>query len=298
MAGTRPLLGPQIAVELTPERVIAARSGKGGGGMEVYASRRLPTGALAGGLTSANILNRDAVAAAVSSALNGVAARTKDVTVIVPDTSVRVLLLDFDSLPENRSEAAQVIRFRVRKSVSFDVDHAALSFESRKTAGGVRVVAALMPGGAREEYESLFRELGYTPGVIVPSTLASLGIVEGGRPTMTLKVDALTTTVAVVDNDELLLLRILEHAPGSEIDTNELVAGVHPSMVFFEDTYSARIEQIYVSGASGGSRIAQELQREMQVSAAELAAPGGMADGGSEQVSAGALTAVAGALAG
>ncbi len=50
-------------------------------------------------------------------------------TLVIPDTSVRVFVLDFDSLPAKAAEAVPVLRFRLRKMVPFDVEHAALSYQ-------------------------------------------------------------------------------------------------------------------------------------------------------------------------
>ena len=63
-----------------------------------------------------NIADRVTVVAAVRKVLDQVAGRGaersvgRDVTVIVPDAAVRVLLLDFDSLPSNAAEALRVVR--------------------------------------------------------------------------------------------------------------------------------------------------------------------------------------------
>ena len=48
--------------------------------------------------------------------------RWRDVTVVVPDAAVRVLLLDFDQLPSKAAEALPVVRFRLKKLLPFDAD--------------------------------------------------------------------------------------------------------------------------------------------------------------------------------
>ncbi len=42
----------------------------------------------------------------------------------------------------------------------------------------------------QQKNTNLTRDVGYAPGVILPSSLAALGLVEGLRPTLMLKVDA------------------------------------------------------------------------------------------------------------
>ena len=48
---------------------------------------------------------------------------------MVPDAAVRVLMLDFDSLPAKVQEAMPIVRFRLRKLMPFEVDDAAVSYQ-------------------------------------------------------------------------------------------------------------------------------------------------------------------------
>src|SRR5206468_2102588 len=97
---------------------------------------------------------------------------------VIPDASVRVLLMDFDALPEKMSEAEPIVRFRLRKSVPFDAELAALSFQTYRKANAVRVLATITPREVRDEYESAFRTAGFEPGYMVPSTIAVLAAIE------------------------------------------------------------------------------------------------------------------------
>ncbi len=132
------------------------------------------------------------------------------------------MLLDFDTLPEKPQDADAVVRFRLKKSLPFDVDQSAVSFDRQGTANPVRVVAAVTPRTVLEEYESLVRDAGYNPGAVLPSMLAALGLVDASRPTMVIKVERGTTTFAIVDQNQLLLYRALENGG---VDRDRRVAG-------------------------------------------------------------------------
>jgi type IV pilus assembly protein PilM len=99
-----------------------------------------------------------------------------------------------------------------------------------------------------EEYESAFRDAGYSPGVVLPSMLAALGAADAERPTLIVKVDALTIGIAILDQDNMLLIRTLENTRGVTITGDQLAEEVYPSVVFFQDTYNLNIERVYVSG--------------------------------------------------
>jgi type IV pilus assembly protein PilM len=290
---------PTLACEVGADRVIAARATKNASSLDMYTSRRLATGAVSPSLASPNVLQGEALRQAITSALGTVASNTKDVIAVLPDAAVRVMLLEFDSLPEKREEVEAIIRFRVKKSLPFDVDHAALSFQRNGGNGTVKVIAALAPAGVMAEYEAAFRDCGYAPGVVLPSTLATLGMVSADRPTLVVKVDVNTTSVAIVDKESLILLRMLDHPGRPEVNAQELAENIHPSMVFFEDTYSSRIEQVLVTGLADVSQLGAALQSEIGVQVSELSGSG-VASGESlgDALPQAMLTGVAGALLG
>ena len=124
--GFQPGGRPPAAAEVAPEGVLAAAL-TGPGQEPIYAFQALPAGVVTPGIGEANLRAPEAVAAAIRSTLGQLSPRTRSVTVVVPDTSVRVFVLDFDSLPSKAAEAFPVLRFRLRKMVPFDVEHAGLS---------------------------------------------------------------------------------------------------------------------------------------------------------------------------
>jgi type IV pilus assembly protein PilM len=216
---------------------------------------------VAPGLTGENVTRPEELRTIVEEVLATVGGHGRDVIVVVPDSVVRVVLLDFDSLPDKAQDADGVIRFRLKKSLPFDVDKALLSYDVRRTSGGVKVVAAVAQPAVVEQYEAAFRAAGYQPGVVLPSSLAALGAVEADRPTLVLKVDAQTTTVTIVDQDQLLLFRTLEG--GAKAITGERVAeDVYPSLVFLQDNYGLSVEKVLIAGVPSAAEIAPVLEQQ------------------------------------
>ena len=111
--GTRSGGRPPAAVELAPGGLLAAAL-PARGQHPVYAYQALPAGALVPGVGDPNLKAPEVVANAIRTALGQVSPRARAVTVVVPDTVVRVFVLDFDSLPSKASEAYPVLRFRLR----------------------------------------------------------------------------------------------------------------------------------------------------------------------------------------
>src|SRR5208337_1733418 len=134
---------PRLACEIAADRVLVGRLAESGRSLESCAARELAPGSVVPDLVETNLRQSDAVTSAVEAALGSVAGRSHDVIAVVPDAAVRVVLLEFDSLPSDAEEAAGVVRFRLKKSLPFDVDKARVSYHAQKTDDGVRVVAAV-----------------------------------------------------------------------------------------------------------------------------------------------------------
>jgi type IV pilus assembly protein PilM len=310
---------PRLAVEILPFHVLAARPGdiavQGESQDVVTAVAPLPYGALAPGLKSANIKDRAAVSSAIRRALDQVLESrpgrgSRQVTVIVPDSAMRVLLLDFDTLPTKRADIVPMLRFRLRKLVPFEVDDAAISYqvmEAAREAGGenlVRVAVAAMPGAVRTEYEDVVREAGYEPGAILSSSLAALASVPNDGAALLVNRNANSVTTAIARANNLLLFRTLDF-PDSSLEaspdtaaeetlaTEELQQAVSVSIAYFEDMLSTPLTQIYSVGPGGAPELAR-LLADQSVSVRELVpSPAGA----TRSETTGMLAGVVGALA-
>lgn len=263
-------LKPKLACEIAADRVLAGRVSDRGSRVEMCASGELAPGSVVPDLTEANLRERNGVLGAVKQSLSDVGGHSHDVIAILPDAAVRVMLLDFETLPTKREEAEGVVRFRLKKSLPFDVDKAKISYQAQPATSGVRVVAAVALSSIIEEYESIFRDAGYTPGVVLPSMLAALGAAQTQRPALVVKVDARTTSIAILDNDQLLLFRTLENTRGVTISGEQLAEEVYPSIVFFQDTYNLSIGQIFVAGLSDSGGAIPALRSQTGVEVKEL----------------------------
>ena len=273
---------PKLACEIAADRVLAGRLTDNGEGLEASAARELAPGSVVPDLVENNLRQRDAVKAGIEAALSGVAGRSKDVIAVVPDAAVRVMLVEFDTLPSDEDEALGVVRFRLKKSLPFDVDKAKVSYHAQKVNNEVHVVAVVGMTTVIEDYETAFREAGFNPGVVIPSTLAALGAADARKPTLVIKVDAHTTSIAILNNDQLQLFRTLENSRGVTISGEQLAEEVYPSVVFFQDTYHLNIERIYVAGLpeSGGAAPALRAQTGAEVQELVASAQLGTSTGG------------------
>src|ERR1700692_619461 len=180
-SNSKNLRRPTLACEIAADRVLAGRAADAGRMVEMASARELAPGSVVPDLIEANLRDGTAIRQAIESAPGSVVGRSRDVIAILPDTSVRVVLLDFETLPSKRDEAEAVVRFRLKKSLPFDPADARISYHAQSTGKSMRAVAAVVLNTVLQEYESAFRDAGYTPGMVMPSMLGALGAGGGGR---------------------------------------------------------------------------------------------------------------------
>jgi type IV pilus assembly protein PilM len=211
------------------------------------------------GLTEGNVTDPHAVSTAIRTALGQVSPRTKSVTVVVPDSAVRVFVLDFDTLPTRADEAVPVLRFRLRKSVPFDVEQAGISYQvlsegSSRLETQWKVLAAIMPGPVLAEYESVVRVAGYEPGVVLPVSLAVLATLDSQEAVLSVHLSTRTLTTSIVAGNDILLYRTVElPANSQELDATEaqkieIQRSIAVAAAFFEDRLQVRPHRLLYSG--------------------------------------------------
>jgi type IV pilus assembly protein PilM len=179
--------------------------------------------------------------------------KARRATVILPDHAARVSVLDFDSFPSNAAEQIALVRFRVKKTVPFDIDSAAVSYFAQPVEGSKRleVVAVTVALEVLARYEALFRNAGFHPGEITTSGLAALNLYpkasRGEAPGVLAKLAGHVLTVMVIAGGRLRLFRCLALEEASE---EEIRGVLHPTLAYAEDELGARVERLTVCGFS------------------------------------------------
>lgn len=237
---------PTMAFELSEEGIAAAYAG----GSPRIAFQPLRAGVLAVSPLRDNVLDAEELAAQIR-ALAGPreTRRRHDAVLILPDASVRVVVLDFDSFPSAAAEQLALVRFRMRKGLPFDPDAAALSYAVQPADGKrVEVVVAAAPLEILARYEAPLRAAGLTPGLVTTSTLAALELVREPEAAVLMKLSGRFLTISVIESGRLRLLRWIEL---SELSAEEILGPLFPTLAYAEDELGARPGKILLCGFGG-----------------------------------------------
>ena len=210
----------------------------------------LPAGAIVPSPVKENILDPAAFAAAVRRLAPPTGARSKrSAALILPDNCVRIAVLDFDMLPEKEEDRRPLINFRLRKSVPFDIDEAALSYFPQ---AGNKVIVALTPSEIVTHYETPFRAAGFHPGLVTVSSLAMLDLLPLTGSLVLAHYSPGALTVIAMSNGVVTIARTLELGdaasnPGAD-PLEEIIAAVYPTLAYIEDQNGTRPEKLFTAG--------------------------------------------------
>jgi type IV pilus assembly protein PilM len=198
--------------------------------------------------------------------------RRKDVALILPDFSARITVLDFDNFPSDAKEQGALIRFRLKRSVPFDVESAAMSYWAQTAANKkVDVAVVMAPLEIVARYEAPFRAAGMNPGLVTTSSIAALELAPESGLSVMAKISGRVLTVLVRDKGALKLTRCLE-LPSTELEDVEAVLA--PTFVYVEDNLGGRPEKLMLCGFGARTDEAERrFQQELSVTAETLRSP-------------------------
>ena len=184
---------------------------------------------------------------------------------ILPDYSARVSVLDFDAFPSEQEEQLTLVRFRMKKSVPFEVESAALSYFPQPVEKGqkIHVLVALISLEIIGRYESVFRAAGFHPGLVTTSALAALDLVPSKDVIVIAKLTGLTLAVTVLQKGQARLVRCVELP---EVTVEEVTAVLYPTMAFVEDELGTRPDSLVLCGLQEmAARHGQQWETELGV---------------------------------
>jgi type IV pilus assembly protein PilM len=245
---------PPLALEITPERVAAARFGRTGA-LDGYAVETLPQGAIVPSAVESNIGNPAAVKLAVSNACARLKAHDEDAALILPDPVIRVFVQHFDEFPRSAQEAEPMLRWKLKKSVPFEVDETLISYMRQSPReDGVDIVTALARLRIVREYEALAEALELRPGVVLSSSLAAITLLDDQKPTLLARVSANSLTTVIVREGVLCGYRCTElPAQGLELTPAMLLEEIYPVAAYYQDTWREGVQSVNLTGL--GSRL-------------------------------------------
>lgn len=195
--------------------------------------------------------------------------RRRKAALILPDYCARIAVLDFDSFPTIAEEQLSLVRFRLKKTVPFDVDSAAVNYHIQKQGKRLEVVVGAAAHEIVARYEAPFRQSGYNPGYVTTSILASLDLLPAGGLHVLTKLAGRVLTVAVCEGRQPKLVRCVELP---DLTHDDVKAMLFPTLAYAEDILGRHPEKLYACGLGD---VGSELSAEWNIPVETLRSPWG-----------------------
>lgn len=277
--------------EVSPSGVSVARWQAGSAGLEAAAWRPLPEGAVVVSPLHENVQAPEEVRHALEGCLESLGRGTRmagvaEAVLVVPDQAARLFFLNFEALPRRTAEAIPLLRWKLKKSVPFDIESSVISYLARHHKGQWEVIAVVSPEGIIRQYEEAVESVGLKPRFVTLTTLASLGLIpasleegagaqpsNGGESVLLAKYSAPWFTTAIVHDGSLCLFRTVSTGKGAggPASLTEVLEAIYPSVAYFQDHFGAPLKQAFLCGmGENAAAISDSLASELHLLARPL----------------------------
>ena len=159
-----------LGVEISPSGVACALLGGStvAPRLEGVSYRGLPPGTVHLSLREPNVLDPQSFVARLKDAHNTLLYRGTRLSLTLPDAIGRILLLDVEGRFKNRNEALDIIRWKLKKQMPFDLADSHLDYQQLRVQpnGDMSLLVALVSRTVIGQYEELLAEAGLSPARI------------------------------------------------------------------------------------------------------------------------------------
>ncbi len=196
--------------------------------------------------------------------------RRRPAALILPDFCARVAVLDFDSFPTQRQEQESLVRFRLKRTIPFDLESSAVSYyvQGQSRSRQMEVVVAVSPLEIVARYEAPFRAAGFHPGLVTTSTLAALSLQEENGVAVLARLSDAVLTLCVTEARRVKLMRCVEL---TEFSQAEIMGLLYPTCAYVEDELQQRAEKLVLCGfGEQSAELAGAAAAELGVTVAPL----------------------------
>jgi hypothetical protein len=166
---------PHLGIEFRRNQIVLVRFGgkKSRPEMNLCLKAPLPAGVLDFSLLTPNLLDPEGTGRFFKQRLDEAGVGGGPLALTLPDSLARFSITELPTSARSRRDVEELIRFRLRKTLPFDVDQARVSFE--RVDGG-KFLVGIMHEAVVTQYEEFLERQGFQVGVVETSTVSLLNL--------------------------------------------------------------------------------------------------------------------------
>lgn len=221
---------------------------------------------LAEGLVSPSLIRPNITAlpdfvAALKSAFTRAEIKTARISLALPDASAKVSLHPLDTLPGNENEKQQLLRWKLKKTVPYNIDEAHVASLDHKLPNEKHLVLTVcIHKEVLAQYEEAFQKLGIHAGYICLSSFATFELLSklepdlGQRSVLLLRVRPSGVSSLIAQEGRVVFFRQTGVGEDSTVTAPpavglpDLFDEIHPCVTYYQDKLSSQpLDKIYVA---------------------------------------------------
>jgi type IV pilus assembly protein PilM len=259
---------PPVACEITARSVSVVRlNTKKPPEIDRYAVEPIPPGLITPSLSRPMVGSSSDFLSLLRSMFARADLKTNRISLAIPDSCAKVTIHQLDSMPGSESEKLQLLKWKLKKTVPFNIEDSRLSFLEQKTPDGKYVIVTVnIHVAVLAQLEAIFESLGMHVGYITLASFAAFEVLARQDPEVLLKsvllVRAQPSEISslIVRQGSVVFFRHSEYeaddaspiksglAQAEDAELEQLYEEIHPCLMYYQDKLSdTAIEKVYIA---------------------------------------------------
>lgn len=249
---------PGLGLDLRAGKVALARldAKKREPELDLATTAELPPGLVELSMLEPNVKDEDGFAKILENLfLRAGVANAERIALTLPDYVAQLSILEVGEPPSSRDEIAELLRFRLKKSLPFDAGRARLAFE--RLPGRTAFLTGVMHEDVVSQYERLLERFRLHVGLVVPVSVSLLALVRPvalrelapGADYFLVDVERDYFSVALVrDQKTPVLIRTLGRRAngGEDYSEDDLLQEIIPTAIYYREKLGgSSLERVY-----------------------------------------------------
>lgn len=265
-AGQARFVSPALVLEIEPGFVVGARLDSSGRSLRRIAMRGLEPQTINPLPNGPNITNSEQLRRALTGVAEVIGNGNRRLGLLLPDGSVRVTILKFETLSGDSQEVEALVRWRMKENLPYPPEEAKLSYQFLwSEPGDVGLLGVAAKSTMLAEYEEALGLKNGGPELILPSTVALLPLVpeSEGEAQLLVHVCSGWVTAVLIKGSRVLSWRTkaLDNAAPEDLG-KDLASEVNRILASSRDRLQIEVERLWLCARPPATpELATELSR-------------------------------------
>lgn len=225
-----------------------------------FAVENIPQGLVETSLTEPGVRSVEELGKIIRAALAKAGVSTHRISLAIPDACARVAIHPFETLPSKREEKTELLKWKLKKTIPYDIDESHLSFVEQKTETGTHhVITANIHKEVLAQFEAVFESLGIHVGFVTLSTFAVYELLARQhrdalrKSVLFTRVRSSNISSLIIQQGAVVFYRHTDYDFESPMDlmvnwSADPYEEIHPCLMYAQDKLGAAgVDQVYLS---------------------------------------------------